>query len=417
MSLVIEDSVPIVRDNVELIQHTHDDQMEYFISILLTDQNSAYAFHSVLLDTIASNIRFNRLSKLTIKGFGMEKRIGDFEVVRLVEALVAANIQLEEISLPYHRITDNGFDELLRLLNPMDAAAPINDQQNQPHRALVSLNLEGNDIEGEVIVGSILTTPYDCPLLNLNLACNPLSAAGQEAVAEIVYSNKVMIDLNINSCGFELRGLNTLTATMRENHTLECLALDRPILTKFREGEVMEQLAKILETNRSLRTLSLRYHNATDHDMKLITNALYSNSSLMYINLESNKIGVTGAEALASNMLFKGQHSLQFLALSYNFVSDHGAIALAQAIKANTGLKVLTLKNNSIGPLGLAALATALETSTNLEFITLFGNRFDNATGMQYHRLVKQRFPYTQVFIDIDVYVVDGQYMIAEVSK
>lgn len=78
---------------------------------------------------------------------------------------------------------------------------------------------------------------------------------------------------------------------------------------------------------------------------------------------------------------------------------------------------MLTLKNNSIGPLGLAALATALETSTNLESITLFGNRFDNATGMQYYRLVKQRFPYTQVFIDIDVYVVDGQYMIAEVSK
>lgn len=101
----MEDStsiMPIVRD----IEHTHhDDQMEYFISILLTDQNSAYAFHSELLDIIANNIRLNQLSKLTIKGSGMDKRIGDFEVVRLVEALVAANIQLEEISLPYHRIT------------------------------------------------------------------------------------------------------------------------------------------------------------------------------------------------------------------------------------------------------------------------------------------------------------------------
>lgn len=227
---------------------------------------------------------------------------------------------------------DNGFDELVRLLNPMAATAPTdnNNDQSTPHRTLLSLNLEGNDIEGEVIVGSILTTPYDCPLLSLNLANNPLSSTGQEAVAEIIYSNKTLLDLNINACGYELRGLNTLTATMRENHTLETLALDRPILTKFREGEVMEQLAKILETNRTLRTLSLRYHDATDHDMKLISNTLYSNPTLMYINLESNKIGVSGAEALASNMLFKGQHSLQFLALSYNFVSDHGAIALAQ---------------------------------------------------------------------------------------
>jgi Ran GTPase-activating protein (RanGAP) involved in mRNA processing and transport len=114
-------------------------------------------------------------------------------------------------------------------------------------------------------------------------------------------------------------------------------------------------------------------------------------------------------------MIHKGINSLQFLGLSYNFVSNDGAIALAEAIKQNTGLKVLTLRNNSIGPKGLHALADALESTINLESLTIFGNQFNNDNGIQFHRLIQHRLPYTRVFLDIDVYVVDGQYMVAEV--
>jgi Ran GTPase-activating protein (RanGAP) involved in mRNA processing and transport len=110
------------------------------------------------------------------------------------------------------------------------------------------------------------------------------------------------------------------------------------LLNTIRQGEVLGQFRKILESNRSLRALSLKYHDCMDHDARLITNALYSNHSLIHLNLECNKIGVAGAEALASNMIRKGINSLQFLGLSYNFVSNGGAIALAEEIKQNTYL-------------------------------------------------------------------------------
>lgn len=76
---------------------------------------------------------------------------------------------------------------------------------------------------------------------------------------------------------------------------------------------------------------------------------------------------------------------------------------------------MLTLRNNSIGPIGLEAIADALESATNLESLSLFGNKFSNDNGIHFYRLIKHRLPYTRVFLDIDVYVVDGQYMIAEI--
>jgi hypothetical protein len=77
-------------------------------------------------------------------------------------------------------------------------------------------------------------------------------------------------------------------------------------------------------------------------------------------------------------------------------------------------LRVLTLKNNNIGPIGLQAIAHALETSTNLEQLWLFGNNFDNNNGMMFHELLQNRLPYCNLSLDITVYVVDGNYMIAE---
>lgn len=125
--------------------------------------------------------------------------------------------------------------------------------------------------------------------------------------------------------------------------------------------------------------------------------------------------GVIGAEALASCLLKQQAQSLQYLGLSFNSVSDDGALALAEAIKgSNSNLRVLTLKNNRIGSVGLSAIAHALETSANLEQIVLFGNNFDNNNGMQFHDLLSYRLPYCNLHIDISVYIVDGKYMIAE---
>jgi hypothetical protein len=72
------------------------------------------------------------------------------------------------------------------------------------------------------------------------------------------------------------------------------------------------------------------------------------------------------------------------------------------------------MKTNKIGPVGLEAIANALENSVNLESLTIFGNDFSNKNGSHFYDLIQHRLPYTNVFLDIDVYVVDGIFKIAE---
>lgn len=303
-----------------------DEQLEYLYAVLSDTPDGEEPFPDILLARLCDNIKENEGRRLALKGSGLKDRVTDREVKKLVRGLIKANIQLEEISLPFHRITDDGFDIIIRLLNPL-AYIEAEDGNIQPIRAI---NLEGNDIQGESLASGILMSSYDCSLRSLDLSGNPLSAVGQINLAQIVTNNRTLYHIAASSCSFNLKGLINLTSNLNGNQTLESLILDRPVLTDTRQGEILEQFSKILENNRSLRALSLKYHDCMDHDARLIANALYTNHSLVHLNLECNKIGVAGAEALASNLLQKGMNSLQFLGLSYNFVSNDGAIALAE---------------------------------------------------------------------------------------
>lgn len=303
-----------------------EEQLEYLYTILSDTPEGDKPFPPELLARICDNIKDNGYQRLALKGSGLKDRVGDAEIKKLVRGLIRANIQLDEITLPFHRISDDGFDYIVQLLNP-SSYIEAEDNNAQPVR---SINLEGNDIQGETLASGILMSPYDCSLRSLDLSGNSLSSSGQINLAEMLAHNRTLYHVAASSCNYGLKGLIQLTTNLQENQSLESLILDRPLLNEIKQGEILERFSKILETNRSLRALSLKYHDCMDHDARLIANALYSNHSLVHLNLECNKIGVAGAEALASNLLYKGSNTLQFLGLSYNFVSNDGAIALAE---------------------------------------------------------------------------------------
>ncbi len=231
----------------------------------------------------------------------------------------------------------------------------------------------------------------------------------------MVANNQSLRRLLLNCASLELAALSDFLAKLQSNQALETLSLDRPILPTAKEDGVAQHFAKLLLSHSSLAHLSLKQHGFFDQHAQLLADALYRNNRMLSLNLEANKIGVIGAEALASCLLAQGASSLQYLGLSYNHVCDDGAVALAEALKANaSALRVLTLKNNCIGHAGLHALAQVLESSTSLEQLYIFGNDFDNDVGQQFHTLLQHRLPYANVVLDIRVYVVDGAYMIGE---
>lgn len=303
-----------------------DEQLEYLFAMLSDTPEGEVPFPQELLARICDNIKENEGRRLALKGSGLKERVTDSEVRKLVKGLIRSNLQLDEISLPFHRITDDGFDYIVQLLNP-SSYTEAEEGNAQPVRAI---NLEGNDVQGETLASGILMSAYDCSLRSLDLSGNPLTSAGHINLSEMLAHNRTLYHVAASSCGFDLKGLIHLTSNLQDNQTLESLILDRPLLSNIRQGEILEQFSKILENNRSLRALSLKHHDCVDHDARLLANALYSNHTMVHLNLECNKIGVAGAEALASNLLSRGANSLQFLGLSYNFVSNDGAIALAE---------------------------------------------------------------------------------------
>jgi Ran GTPase-activating protein (RanGAP) involved in mRNA processing and transport len=170
----------------------------------------------------------------------------------------------------------------------------------------------------------------------------------------------------------------------------------------------------LIQPTCNLFDLSLKYCNINNHGAKLLADALLVNETLLNVNLECNRIGDIGAEALASYLITRGGSSVRFIGLSNNMVGDDGANALAEAIRVNTVLTVLTLKNNSINAPGLSSFVEALTENGVMESLTLFGNKFSNSNGKQYLEFIKHRMPVTGVYLDIDIYVVDGQYKVAE---
>merc|ERR1719272_1248399 len=116
-------------------------------------------------------------------------------------------------------------------------------------------------------------------------------------------------------------------------------------------------LAHCIEDNTSVRQIDLSSNYITDVGVKPLAKALV-NTNVTSINLSKNRVGDEGATALAEAI----QHGcLTYIDLSsYNFVTDTGARALAQAISSKTkGTVTLRLASNQIGDEGALALAEA----------------------------------------------------------
>mmetsp|Transcript_17902 Transcript_17902/g.17222 ORF Transcript_17902/g.17222 Transcript_17902/m.17222 type:complete len:158 (-) Transcript_17902:249-722(-) len=148
---------------------------------------------------------------------------------------------------------------------------------------------------------------------------------------------------------------------------------------------------------------------------RLIATSLSNNRSLTYLDLERNKIGPSGCEALASHLILQPIHgaTLKTLLLSYNRVGDEGAKALAEVLKCNKSLTNLSLKNNNIKEAGLTVVGSAINSNNTLQKLSIFGNEFCHKVGELFNSQI-DRINFIGLDIDISIYHVDGVYMTAE---
>lgn len=390
------------------------DKLDVFVSAA----EFSGAFSKDMISSLSKSLSMSNLIKISIKGRSGGFQFTDAIVISLTESIVKANIQLVDLVLNYHQITDIGLEEISRLFKPVYSDAADTGRGNN---FLEGLDLEGNEIAGSCFEAINLTTAYDCPLVFLNVSCNPLSDEGKKYLAEAALKNKTLRQLSINSCGLELNSIILLITNLTENTTLQLLHMDRPLINGIvKQDEVADHLSRTISQMKSLCDVSLKYFNIRDLGARLIAESLALSDCIISLNLECNNIGIRGADALASFlMLHEGVCSLESLGLSCNAIGNDGAIAFAEALAVNRSLRMVTLRSCGIGPPGLSAIGNALMRGGPLRKLSLFGNDFDNETGRQYYDILKperesEALSAASLALDLTVYVVDGKYKIAE---
>lgn len=161
----------------------------------------------------------------------------------------------------------------------------------------------------------------------------------------------------------------------------------------------IDELARALENNSTLRNISLCYLNIDDTQLNTIVNAIKNNSqsALKVINLSLNNIascgtadlakiagnleslslygnsniGESGVERLVEGL--EGSKKLKKLNLGDCGLKNEGAMKIASFLKKNPLLTYLDIEENSIAREGLEAVADALKYNYNLVTLNFCG--------------------------------------------
>jgi NLR family CARD domain-containing protein 3 len=334
-------------------------------------------------------------------------RFTDDCVKGLVECLLANNIMVQSISLRHHRLTS-------------EAVLHLSEYFLQSLR-LIQLDFEGNDIDakGAEILASWLLSEH-CNLLSLNLSSNSIGEEGGFHLAEALKVNMNIERLLLHNCGLNLKTVVAVVTCIAGNNNSRMSHLDigRPLFSNTKNEELCDHMTTrmLLAPGTMIQMLDLKNCNIGDKGAGLIAQAMMFNSMVKYINLESNSVGVAGAEALASYLIERPHNGIEVLKLSYNQIANEGFEAMAEALVTNKSLKELTLKSNRARERGLLALGRALFQNNSLQLLTLLGNEFNDASGQLFGELGRDRLPFTNLALDVQIYVVDGVHLVAELK-
>ena len=167
----------------------------------------------------------------------------------------------------------------------------------------------------------------------------------------------------------------------------ECLCRDKVSkqeileinLSKNNLTEVSSPLIADIISHLRVHTLLLCNNNIID--VRDISTAVITSSTLKVLNLNDNGITAEKAKVISDMMICLEElyiSSKLYSRLNTNYsankLSDHGAELLSKGITTTKTLRVLHLADNNIGPSGITAIANALVNNTSLEELNLDNN-------------------------------------------
>ncbi|XP_059818189.1 NACHT, LRR and PYD domains-containing protein 3-like isoform X2 [Hypanus sabinus] len=248
------------------------------------------------------------------------------------------------------------------------------------------LDLEGCYIQCEGIqrLGPWL---YKCQ--DLRLGENKLGDSGVKLVSEALRNMECKIQkLCLGAVGLTDSGVEDLASPLSKISSLMELDL---VSNKLGDSGVKLLSTVLRNPECKIQKLGLNEVGLTDSGAEDLVSALSTNHSLMELDLGSNKLGDSGVK-LVSAALRNPECKIQKLWLDKVSLTDSGAADLVSALSAKPSLTGLSLGYNSLTDRSVPALRGLILALPSLEWIGLYGNWF-SWTGEKELRCLQETRP------------------------
>lgn len=219
--------------------------------------------------------------------------------------------------------------------------------------------LNSHDVESLILFSDIIS---NSTISHLNLSETRIIGNSQRQLKAFVYLCKTYLTNNCVSFICRLNHLNSpaLTALSQAIHAtstlveldLSCNCIAADSLGR-RSQSAVEDFARALSNNLTLRSLNLSSNQLTDEDIATICTSLQRMMQLERLSLADNHCGALGEQCLGdllvSHSLLDDNHGIKSLDMSGNPLGAHSTLhPLAHGLGASESLRVLSLRNCSL---------------------------------------------------------------------
>ena len=344
-----------------------NDQMSIFCDCLmnnstLTELNlSSNKITDEGVKKLAEDIQVNALQKLNLSG----NEIADEGAKGLGEA-IQVNITLQELNISSNKISDEGAKRLGEAI--------------QVNTTLQELNISKNCISKKGVMRIVEACRINRTLHKLVCTHNNLSKSGLAVINEYIRKeNAVQIfEASWNSLGSKHNWTGSNMLAFKT--TFEFLGVQSDYNNSKEEelwhvNEITDQIyvKQLLQCSLDARSVNVTGAIMTNDQMSLICDCLMNNTTLIELNLSSNKI--TDEKVVRLAEAIKMNTTLQSLDISHNTLSYNGISSISDCLKFNSTLCKLNLSSNKISDKGAERLAEAIQINTTLQELNISMNK------------------------------------------
>lgn len=206
-------------------------------------------------------------------------------------------------------------------------------------------------------------------------------------LADFISENKSITSLNLEKHDRYFKSTNEIG--FKETEFLANALIENSSLTSIdlKNNEIgikgiHDLLVKFREANKALTFLGLEDNGTWGNDAPFkkltlfaLADMLNNNPTPIFLNLNTNSIGVDGAEALAFALNRSDKRApLTHLSLNFTQIGDEGIMHLSGALVNMRTLTSLSLRSNEISNEGVKSVANLLDNNNSLTSLDLGSN-------------------------------------------